>query len=92
MTRKKKKKSKRTTATRSPSRPKISRDPRLIGAEWDEGLGRWWHPMGDDYLRVALSSDTEFAAAKVAEGIARRQSNAFETLIMHDQVVVRRLQ
>jgi hypothetical protein len=87
-------KKKRTTETRSPSHP-TNRDPREIGAEWDALLERWAHPMGDEYLRIALSSDEDFAAAKVGEGIARQQRQreehafeAFDVIRKGDHIVI----
>ena len=44
--------------------------------------------MGDEYLRVALSSDEEFAKAKVAEGIVRQRTNVFELLLAGDDHIV----
>jgi hypothetical protein len=52
--------------------------------------------MGDEYLRIALSSDADFAAAKVAEEIAQYQrlrepfSPLFETNIARNHIVVLR--
>jgi hypothetical protein len=46
--------------------------------------------MGDDYLRIALSSDEDFAAAKVAEDIAQRRAGLFESLIRGDHIVLTR--
>ena len=52
--------------------------------------------MGDDDLRIALSSDADFAAAKVAEGIAHQQrlrepfAPFFETAIERGHIVVLR--
>ena len=39
---------------------------------------------------MALSSDADFAAAKVAEAVGQRQAGLFETLIMQEHIVVRR--
>jgi len=52
--------------TRSPKR-----DPREVGAEWDGE--RWGHPLGDEYLREALSTDEAFAAAKADDARAQEQ-------------------
>ena len=92
----KKNRKRKTTATRSASRPTSRRDPREIGAEWDVALEQWTHPCGDEYLRVALSSDADFAAAKVAEEIAQYQrlrepfAPFFETGIQRGHIVVLR--
>src|SRR5262245_42133010 len=62
---------KKTTVTHSSFRRK--RDPRLIGAEWDDMHQRWWHPAGDEYLQRALASDAAFTAAVNAEAEVQRK-------------------